>query len=156
MAGDTTITVIGNLTKDPELHFVASGDAVANFTVASTPRIYDRKTGEWRDGEALFLRCSLWRQPAENLAESLRRGDRVIVVGRLKQRSYDDRAGEKRYVIELDVEEIGPSLRYATATVNKATRTSAAGAASSATGSATGARPDNDPWGSAADDKPPF
>ena len=115
MAGDTTITVVGNLTADPELRFTPSGAAVANFTVASTPRIYDRQTGEWKDGEALFLRCNIWREAAENVAESLTRGARVIVTGRLKQRSFETREGEKRTVVEVEVDEIGPSLRYATA-----------------------------------------
>ena len=122
MAGDTTITVVGNLTADPELRFTPSGAAVANFTVASTPRILDRQTSEWKDGEALFLRCSIWREAAENVAESLTRGSRVIVTGRLKQRSYETREGEKRTVVEVEVEEIGPSLKYATAKVNKASR----------------------------------
>jgi len=122
MAGDTTITVVGNLTADPELRFTPSGAAVANFTVASTPRIYDRQSGEWKDGEALFLRCNIWREAAENVAESLTRGARVIVTGRLKQRSFETREGEKRTVVEVEVDEIGPSLRYATAKVNKASR----------------------------------
>ena len=118
-AGDTTITVVGNLTADPELRFTPSGAAVANFTVASTPRIYDRQSGEWKDGEALFLRCNVWREAAENVAESLTRGARVIVTGRLKQRSFETREGEKRTVVEVEVDEVGPSLRYATAKVNR-------------------------------------
>jgi single-strand DNA-binding protein len=122
MAGETVITVIGNLTDDPELRFTPSGAAVANFTVASTPRTLDRQTNEWKDGDALFLRCSIWRQAAENVAESLTRGMRVIVSGRLRQRSYETKEGEKRTVVELDVEEIGPSLKYATAKVTKANR----------------------------------
>ncbi len=122
MAGDTTITVVGNLTADPELRFTPSGAAVANFTVASTPRIFDRQSSEWKDGEALFLRCNIWREAAENVAESLTRGSRVIVTGRLKQRSFETREGEKRTVVEVEVDEIGPSLRYATAKVNKASR----------------------------------
>lgn len=122
MAGDTVITVIGNLTADPELRFTPSGAAVANFTVASTPRTFDRQTNEWKDGEALFLRCAIWREAAENVAESLTRGARVIVSGRLKQRSFETKEGEKRTVVELDVDEIGPSLRYATAKVTKASR----------------------------------
>ena len=122
MAGDTVITVVGNLTADPELRFTPSGAAVANFTVASTPRTFDRQSGEWKDGEALFLRCNIWRQAAENVAESLQRGARVIVQGRLKQRSFETREGEKRTVVELDVDEVGPSLRNATARVNKAGR----------------------------------
>ena len=119
MAGETTITVVGNLTADPELRFTQAGAAVASFTVASTPRTFDRASGEWKDGEALFLRCSIWRQAAENVAESLTRGMRVIVQGRLKQRSYEDREGVKRTVYELDVEEVGASLRSATAKVTK-------------------------------------
>src|SRR6266498_1864754 len=122
MAGDTLVTVIGNLTADPELRFTPSGAAVASFTVASTPRTFDKQSGEWKDGEALFLRCNIWRQAAENVAESLTRGARVIVNGRLKQRSFETREGEKRTVFELDVDEIGPSLRYATAKVNKVSR----------------------------------
>jgi single-strand DNA-binding protein len=122
MAGDTTLTLIGNLTADPELRFTPSGAAVANFTVASTPRAFDRQSNEWKDGETLFLRCSVWRDAAENVAESLQRGSRVIVTGRLKSRSYDTKEGEKRTVMELEVDELGPSLRYATAKVNKTQR----------------------------------
>ncbi len=122
MAGETVITVVGNLTDDPELRFTPSGAAVANFRVASTPRIFDRQTNEWKDGDPLFLSCSVWRQAAENVAESLQRGARVVVTGRLKQRSYETREGEKRTVVELDVDEIGPSLRYATAKVTKTQR----------------------------------
>lgn len=122
MTGETVITVVGNLTADPELRFTASGAAVTNFTVASTPRTFNRTSGEWEDGQPLFLRCGLWRQPAENVAESLVKGARVILTGRLRQRSFETKAGEKRTVIELEVDEIGPSLRYATATVTKATR----------------------------------
>ena len=128
MAGETVITVIGNLTADPELRFTPSGAAVANFTVASTPRTFDRQSQEWKDGEALFLRCNVWRQVAENVAESLTRGSRVIVSGRLKQRSFDTKEGEKRTVIELEVDEIGPSLRYATAQVTRAAGGSGGGA----------------------------
>src|SRR5579875_3083411 len=127
MAGETVITVVGNLTADPELRFTPSGAAVASFTIASTPRTFDRNTNEWKDGEALFLRCSIWRQAAENVAESLTKGMRVVVQGRLKQRSYETREGEKRTVVELEVEEIGPSLRYATAKVTKASRGSGGG-----------------------------
>src|SRR5207342_3194507 len=127
MAGDTVITVVGNLTADPELRFTPSGAAVASFTVASTPRTFDRQSNEWKDGEALFLRCSIWRQAAENVAESLQRGMRVVVTGRLKQRSFETREGEKRTVIELDVDEIGPSLKYATAKINKTQRGSSGG-----------------------------
>ena len=121
-AGDVTITVIGNLTDDPELRFTPSGAAVAKFRIASTPRFLDRQTNEWKDGEPLFLSCNVWRQAAENVAESLQRGARVIVTGRLRQRSYETREGEKRTVIELEVDEIGPSLRYATAKVQKMSR----------------------------------
>jgi single-strand DNA-binding protein len=127
MAGETPITVIGNLTADPELRFTPSGAAVANFTVASTPRTFDKNTNEWKDGEALFLNCSVWRQAAENVAESLVRGSRVIVSGRLKARSYETREGEKRTVFEIDVDEIGPSLKYATAKVNKTQRSGGQG-----------------------------
>ncbi|HEV2782046.1 MAG TPA: single-stranded DNA-binding protein [Actinophytocola sp.] len=160
MAGETTVTVIGNLTADPELRFTPSGAAVASFTVASTPRTFDRQTGEWKDGEALFLRCNIWRQAAENVAESLTRGARVIVNGRLKQRSFETREGEKRTVVELDVDEIGPSLRYATAKINKVSRGSGGGGFG---GQGSSAPPD-DPWGSAPPagsgggftDEPPF
>ena len=124
MAGDTQLTMIGNLTGEVELSFTASGVPVAHFTVASTPRIFDRKTGEWRDGEALFLRCNLWRQAAEHAAETLGRGSRVIVVGRLKQHSYETREGETHTVVELEVDEVAASLRYATAKLNKVTRES--------------------------------
>jgi single-strand DNA-binding protein len=164
MAGETTITVIGNLTADPELRFTPSGAAVASFTVASTPRTFDRASGEWKDGEALFLRCNIWRQAAENVAESLTRGMRVLVSGRLRQRSFETREGEKRTVVELEVDEVGPSLRYATAKVNKVSR----GQGSGGYGSGGGA-PADDPWGSAPpagaaapagsgamDDEPPF
>ena len=158
MAGETVITVVGNLTADPELRFTPSGAAVANFTVASTPRTLDRQTNEWKDGEALFLRCSVWRQPAENVAETLTRGMRVIVSGRLKQRSYETKEGEKRTVVELDVEEIGPSLKYATAKVNRTQRGSSGGGFG---GGSTGGSSDfgsDDPWSSAApaSDEPPF
>ncbi|MEV6443268.1 single-stranded DNA-binding protein [Amycolatopsis sp. NPDC051716] len=122
MAGETTVTVVGNLTSDPDLRFTPAGSAVANFTVASTPRLFDRESGAWRDGDALFLRCSLWREYAENVAESLVRGARVVVHGRLRQRSYETKEGEKRTVVELEVEEIGPALRYATAKVTKVSR----------------------------------
>ena len=169
MAGDTTITVIGNLTADPELRFTPSGAAVANFTVASTPRMFDRQSNEWKDGEALFLRCNIWREAAENVAESLTRGSRVIVTGRLKQRSFETREGEKRTVMEVEVDEVGPSLRYATAKVNKANRSGGGGGGFGGGGggsrpSAGGGAPADDPWGSApasgsfggADDEPPF
>ncbi|SEF12555.1 single-strand binding protein [Arthrobacter alpinus] len=124
MAGETTITVIGNLTSDPELRFTPSGSAVANFTIASTPRTFDSQSNEWKDGETLFLRASIWREAAENVAESLTKGTRVIVSGRLKSRSYDTKEGEKRTVMELEVDEIGPSLRYANAKVNRTQRSS--------------------------------
>jgi single-strand DNA-binding protein len=122
MAGDTVITIIGNLTGDPELRFTPSGAAVANFTVASTPRQFDRTSNDWKDGETLFMRCSVWRDAAENVAESLQRGTRVLVSGRLKSRSYETKEGEKRTVVEMDVDEIGPSLKYATAKVNRTQR----------------------------------
>ena len=128
MAGDTVITIIGNITGDPELRFTPSGAAVANFTVASTPRAFDRQSNEWKDGETLFMRCSVWRDAAENVAESLQRGTRVIVSGRLKSRSYETKEGEKRTVFEIEVDEVGPSLRYATAKVNKTQRGGGGGA----------------------------
>ncbi|MQY27152.1 single-stranded DNA-binding protein [Nocardia aurantia] len=185
MAGDTVITVIGNLTADPELRFTPAGAAVANFTVASTPRVFDRQSNEWKDGEALFLRCNIWREAAENVAESLTRGSRVIVSGRLKQRSYETREGEKRSVVELEVDEVGPSLRYATAKVNKTTRgggggggggfggggnsnsnSGGGGGGFSGSGGGRGQSAGDDPWGSAPaagsfgggqmDDEPPF
>jgi single-strand DNA-binding protein len=121
-AGDVNVTIVGNLTSDPELRFTPSGAAVASFTVASTPRVLDKATNEWKDGEALFMRCSVWRQYAENVAESLTKGMRVVVTGRLKQRSYETREGEKRTVVEMEVDEVGPSLKYATAKVNKVQR----------------------------------
>jgi single-strand DNA-binding protein len=122
MAGETVITIIGNLTNDPELRFTPSGAAVANFTVASTPRTFDRQSNEWKDGETLFMRCSVWRDAAENVAESLQRGTRVLVSGRLRSRSYETKEGEKRTVVEMEVDEVGPSLRYATAKVAKTSR----------------------------------
>jgi single-strand DNA-binding protein len=152
MAGDTIITVVGNLTADPELRFTPSGAAVANFTVASTPRMFDKQSGEWKDGEALFLRCNVWRQVAENVAESLTRGARVVVQGRLKQRSFETKEGEKRTVVELEVDEIGPSLRYATAKVNKISRGSGGGGFGGGFGGGSGGgggAPADDPWGSA-------
>ena len=159
MAGETVITVVGNLTADPELRFTASGAAVANFTVASTPRMLDRASGEWKDGEALFLRCSIWRQAAENVAESLTRGMRVVATGRLKQRSFETREGEKRTVIELDVDEVGPSLRYASAKVNRTQRGSTSGGFGSSGGDAPSQS--EDPWSAAApaggfSEEPPF
>jgi single stranded DNA-binding protein len=122
MAGDTVITIVGNLVEDPNLRFTPSGQAVASFRLASTPRFFDRQSGDWKDGEALFLTCNVWRQAAENVAETLQRGMRVIVQGRLKQRSYETREGEKRTVFEVEVDEVGPSLRNATAKVNKTQR----------------------------------
>lgn len=127
MAGDTVTTIVGNLTADPELRFTPSGAAVANFTVASTPRTFDRQANEWKDGETLFMRCSVWREAAENVAESLHRGTRVVVQGRLKSRSYETKEGEKRTVVEMDVDEVGPSLRYASAKVIKAERSNGQG-----------------------------
>ncbi|MCG8924783.1 single-stranded DNA-binding protein [Lentzea sp. DG1S-22] len=167
MAGETTITVVGNLTADPELRFTQSGAAVASFTVASTPRTFDRQSGEWKDGEALFLRCNVWRQVAENVAESLTRGSRVLVSGRLRQRSFETKEGEKRTVVELEVDEIGPSLRYATAKVNKVSRGDGGGGGGFGGGggqqSRGGGAPADDPWGSAPPagsggfaDEPPF
>jgi single-strand DNA-binding protein len=151
VSGETVITVVGNLTADPELRFIPSGAAVANFTVASTPRTFDEQNGAWKDGETTFLRCTVWRQYAENVAESLTRGARVLVQGRLVQRSFETREGTKRTVVEVQVDEVGPALRYATARVNKVSR-----------GSAVNAAPD-DPWqsasvptGPAADVEPPF
>src|SRR5512141_1361835 len=134
MAGETTITVIGNLTNDPELRFTPSGSAVANFTIASTPRTFDRQSNEWKDGETLFLRASVWREAAENVAESLTKGMRVIVSGRLKSRSYETKEGEKGTVIELEVDEISPSLRYANAKVNRTQRSGGGGAGNGAQG----------------------
>lgn len=158
MAGDTVITVVGNLTDDPELRFTSSGAAVANFTVASTPRFFDKNTNDWKDGDALFLRCSIWRQAAENVAETLTKGARVIVQGRLKQRSYETRDGEKRTVYELDVDEVGPSLKYATAKVVKVSRGSGGGGGFGGGAPAAAAAPAEDPWASApaVDDEPPF
>jgi len=169
MAGETVITVVGNLVDDPELRFTPSGAAVANFRIASTPRTFDRQTNEWKDGEALFLSCSVWRQAAENVAESLQKGMRVVVQGRLKQRSYEDREGQRRTVVELEVEEVGPSLKYATAKVTRASRggggygggdsggndpwAASAPAASAPSGGGQG----GDPWAApAGGDEPPF
>ena len=164
-AGDTNITMIGNLVDDPELRFTPSGHAVANFTVASTPRNFDSKTNEWKDGDTLYLRCSLWRQPAENVAESLTKGMRVILSGRLKQRSYETKEGEKRTVFEVEVDEVGPSLRYATAKVTKTTRQAGAPSGFSAPSAGTS---NDDPWAAASsspagggwatttNDEPPF
>lgn len=151
MAGETTITVIGNLTNDPEMRFTPSGSAVANFTIASTPRTFDRQSNEWKDGETLFLRASAWLEAAENVAESLTKGMRVIVSGRLKSRSYEDKkSGEKRTVIELEVDEIGPSLRYANAKVNRTQRSGGNGQGFSNTPTST------DNWGNGPDSEPAF
>ncbi len=158
MAGETQITVIGNLTGDPELRFIQSGAAVVNFTVASTPRTFDRQSNEWKDGETLFMRCSLWREAAENVAETLTKGMRVIVVGRLVSRSWEAN-GEKRSVTELQVDEVGPSLRYATAKVNRTQRSGGGGGGGFSGGyaAAPAGGADNDPWASApASDEPPF
>ncbi len=157
-AGDVNVTIVGNLTADPELRFTASGAAVANFRVASTPRVLDKSTNEWKDGEPFFVSCSVWRQYAENVAESLTKGMRVVVQGRLKQRSYESREGEKRTVIELEVDEVGPSLRYATAKVNRVQR---GGEGFSGGGGGFGggqSAPADDPWssGGPANDEPPF
>ena len=172
MAGETNITLIGNLTGDPELRFTPSGAAVANFTVASTPRTFDRQTNEWKDGDAMFLNCSVWRQAAENVAESLQKGMRVIVSGRLKARSYETREGDKRTVFEVDVDEVGPALRYATA---KVTRNSGGGTwqgggaqqgnnssssggnwSSGGYGGGDNRAAGNDPWAQPQSDEPPF
>ncbi|WP_370413799.1 single-stranded DNA-binding protein [Streptomyces fradiae] len=165
MAGETVITVVGNLVEDPELRFTPSGAAVAKFRVASTPRTFDRQTNEWKDGESLFLTCSVWRQAAENVAESLQKGMRVVVQGRLKQRSYEDREGVKRTVYELDVEEVGPSLRNATAKVTRTTGRGGQGGygggqqqqgggggwgGNSGGGQQGGGAPSDDPWASSA------
>ena len=181
MAGETVITVIGNLTGDPELRFTPSGAAVANFTVASTPRTFDRQSNEWKDGDTLFMRCSIWRVAAENVAESLTKGMRVIVQGRLVQRSYETREGEKRTVVELQVDEIGPSLRYASAKVTRAQRSggggggfgggggygggaNSGGASGGGFSSGGGQQQSDDPWATAGpassggsfSDEPPF
>jgi single-strand DNA-binding protein len=149
MAGDTQITVVGNLVDDPELRFTPSGAAVANFRIASTPRTFDRQSNEWKDGEALFLSCSVWRQAAENVAESLQKGMRVVVQGNLRSRQYETREGEKRTVFEIQVDEVGPSLRYATA---KVTRTQRSGGSSygGGQGGGQGGPSDNDPWATPA------
>ena len=175
MAGETIITVVGNLTADPELRFTPSGAPVANFTVASTPRTFDKQSNEWKDGDALFLNCAVWRQAAENVAESLTKGMRVIVSGRLRQRSYETREGEKRTVFECEVEEIGPALKYATAKVTRSSGGSGGGNYSSGGSSAggggsswsnsnsnsnAGGQNDRsggaDPWASAQSEEPPF
>jgi len=172
-AGDTAITIVGNLVADPELRYTPTGQAVATFRVASTPRFMDRTTNEWKDGDSLFLSCNVWRQAAENVAESLQRGMRVIVQGRLRQRSYETKEGEKRTVYEVEVDEVGPSLRNASAKVTKSQRSTggfggggAAGAGGQGGYGGGGGRPADDPWasdargGSAGDggftDEPPF
>lgn len=168
MAGETIITLVGNLTADPELRFTPSGAPVANFTVASTPRTFDRQTSEWKDGDAMFLNCSVWRQAAENVAESLTKGMRVIVQGRLKSRSYETREGERRTVFEVEVEEIGPALKYATAKVTRSSGGGGGGGGYSSGGggdswsSGNNAGSNNtrsagaDPWAQAQSDEPPF
>lgn len=170
MTGETTITICGNLTDAPELRFTPSGAAVANFTIASTPRTFDKQANDWKDGEPLFMRCSLWRQAGENAAESLTRGMRVIATGVLKQRSYETKEGEKRTVVELDVEEIGPSLKYATAKVTKANRpgggqnqggggnsqNQGARTAQSTNSGGWGDQPAGGGWGGNNDSNPPF
>lgn len=172
MANDTTITVIGNLTNDPELRFTPAGAAVANFTIASTPRTFDRNSNEWKDGETLFLRASVWREAAENVAESLTKGMRVIVEGRLKSRSYETKEGEKRTAIELEVDEIGPSLKYANAKVNRTQRSGDGGGQASGGGfgnsqasggewggsapATAGVSNAGGTWGNGPDSEPPF
>jgi single-strand DNA-binding protein len=149
-AGDTQITVIGNLVDDPELRFTPAGQPVTRFRVASTPRFLDKSTNEWKDGDSLFLTCQVWRQAAENVAESLQRGMRVLVSGRLKQRSYETKEGEKRTVYEVEVDDVGPSLRGATAKITKAARVQAGN------GSRASAASENDPWAGNPSDDPPF
>ena len=166
-AGDTTITMIGNLVDDPELRFTPSGAAVAKFRVASTPRYLDKQTNEWKDGESLFLQCQIWRQAAENVAESLTKGMRVILSGRLKQRSYETKEGEKRTVFEVEVDEVGPSLRNATAKVTKAQRSGANGGFSAPAAAdsfnedpwaaaSSSSAPAGGGWGTSTTDEPPF
>lgn len=183
MAGDTQITVVGNLVSDPELRYTPTGVAVANFRVASTPRTFDRQANEWKDGDSLFLTCNVWRQAAENVAESLQRGMRVVVMGRLHQRSYETREGEKRTVFEVEVDDVGPSLRNASAKVSRSNRSGGGGGGgfgggggggggggfgggqggSGGSGASGGGRPSDDPWadsggfgGEGATDEPPF
>ena len=184
MAGETIITVVGNLVDDPELRFTPSGAAVANFRIASTPRTFDRQTNDWKDGDSLFLSCAVWRQAAENVAESLQKGMRVVVTGRLKSRQYETREGEKRTAMEIEVEEVGPSLKYATAKVTRASRSGGGGgggygggqpsgggggsqggddpwatpAPRPAAGSPAGGAPASDPWGApgVGSEEPPF
>ncbi|MER6251101.1 single-stranded DNA-binding protein [Streptomyces sp. NPDC001584] len=157
MSGETLVTVVGNLVDEPELKFTPGGAAVARFRIASTPRTFDRQTNEWKDGESLFLTCSVWRQAAEHVAESLQRGTRVIVYGRLRQRTYDDREGVKRTVFELDVEEVGPSLKNATATVTKANGTSSAPQARQQPSNGGYGQPSGpNPWATQNATQPPF
>ena len=162
-AGDTTITMIGNLVDDPELRFTPSGAVVAKFRVASTPRYLDKATNEWKDGESLFLQCQIWRQAAENVAESLTKGMRVILSGRLKQRSYETKEGEKRTVFEVEVDEVGPSLRNATAKVTRTQRAAGGAAAPAAADTfgddpwaAASTSPAGGGWGTSTTDEPPF
>jgi single-strand DNA-binding protein len=179
-AGDTQITIAGNLVDDPELRYTPTGQAVANFRVASTPRFLDKATNEWKDGDSLFLTCNVWRQAAENVAESLQRGMRVIVTGRLKQRSYETREGEKRTVYEIEVDDVGPSMRNASAKVTKSNRSGGSGGfggggggqgaqrspgGSAGYGGSSGGRPAEDPWAASepggfgdggSTDEPPF
>jgi single-strand DNA-binding protein len=160
-AGDTPITVVGNLVADPELRFTPAGQPVATFRIASTPRMMDRQTNEWKDGDSLFLTCNVWRQAAENVAESLQRGMRVIVTGRLKQRNYETKEGEKRTVYEVEVDDVGPSLRNASAKVTRANRTGGSGGGGFGGGQAPsggGSSRNEDPWSSDAgySDEPPF
>jgi single-strand DNA-binding protein len=164
-AGDTQITIVGNLVDDPELRFTPAGQPVARFRIASTPRFMDRTTNEWKDGDSLFLTCNVWRQAAENVAESLQRGMRVIVSGRLRQRTYETKEGEKRTVYEVEVDDVGPSLRNASAKVNRANRSGGQGGGQgggsgySGQGSSGGSKADADPWASdsgAYSDEPPF
>jgi single-strand DNA-binding protein len=153
MAGETKLTVVGNLTADPELRYTPAGAAVANFTVASTPRHYDKAKNEWVDGDALFLRCSIWRQAAENVAETLTRGARVMVTGTLRSRSFETKEGEKRTVMELAADEVGASLQFATAKINKVTRS---GGNTSNAGSGGFGGVEDDPWASVPLTEPPF
>ena len=162
-AGDTVITLVGNLVDDPELRFTPSGQAVAKFRIASTPRYLDKATNEWKDGESLFLTCNVWRQAAENVAESLQRGMRVIVQGRLKQRSYETKEGEKRTVFEVEADEVGPSLRNASAKVTRASRGGGGGGFGGGGGGGSASSSSDDPWstpaapaGGALSDEPPF
>ena len=155
MSNETIITVIGNLCEDPSLRFTPSGAPVANFTIASTPRTFDKATSEWKDGDQLFLNCAVWRQAAENVAESLTKGMRVIVVGQLKSRKYETREGEKRTSMEVEVEEVGPALKYATAKVTRAS-SPGGGQTGAGWGSSASSKAGADPWASASSDEPPF